>query len=166
MQNHAPAIAITHPSADESFVGSQQVVLRANANDLEDGTLGGSNVVWRSSLDGVLGTGAQLLREAGTLTEGTHQLSATATDSSGLTNVATLTIVVYREEPPLLEIALLGSNTLLSWPVGATNYHLQRATSLPGGWNNVTNATQIVDDKVQVTLPVNSAAKFYRLTKP
>jgi hypothetical protein len=116
--------------------------------------------------DGLLGTGALLLREVSTLSEGTHLITVTATDSGGLTNAATANIRIAHEEPPLLAIERMLPDVLLSWPVTATNYHLQRAASLPGVWSNVTNAVQTVDDKAQVTLPASDPAKFFRLIKP
>jgi hypothetical protein len=93
-------------------------------------------------------------------------LTLTATDNTGLTNTAVVSVTIYRDNPPVLAIERLLPDVLLSWPVTATNYHLQRALSLPGPWANVTNATEVVDDKVQVTLPAGDAARFFRLTKP
>ncbi len=162
--NHAPHVFISTPGDQQMFVGHDQLLLQASAYDTEDGMLTG--IVWTSSLDGALGTGELLVHDAATLTEGTHTLTATATDQAGLTNVATVSITIYRDLPPLLVIDRLVTDVVLSWPVAATNYHLQRALSLPGAWVNVTNATQIVDDKVQVTLPASTPDKFFRLTKP
>ena len=169
VQNHAPTVVIHTPMAGEAFVAEQQIVLEADAADLEDGTLDEAGVRWHSSLDGVLGTGALLLREARSLSEGTHVITVTATDSGGLTNATMVTVMVSREELPGLNVGLLGGGNpqvLLSWPASATNFHLQATMSLPATWNNVTNATAVVGDKLQVQLPAAGASKFYRLKNP
>jgi len=162
--NHAPHVVISSPTDQQVFVGHDQLVLQASAYDTEDGVL--TNIVWASSLDGALGSGELVVRDATTLTEGTHVLTATATDSGGLTNAATVSVTIYRDNPPLLNIALNNPNVLLWWSTNSTNYHLQRALSLPGSWSDVTNSTSIVSNQVQVTLPASGAAKFYRLIKP
>jgi hypothetical protein len=61
------------------------IVLEASAFDPDEAFLGGANVRGRSSRDGLLGLGAMLLRESTRLSEGAHVISATATDSGGLT---------------------------------------------------------------------------------
>jgi hypothetical protein len=146
--------------------GAQQLFLQASANDVDDGTLTGTNIIWSSSLNGIIGTGESLAVSADALLEGTQTLTATAIDSGGLTNSASVHVVVSRDPLPQLNIALLGSQTLLWWPSAATNYHLQRAMSLPGAWTNVTNTTQTVGEQIELTLPASEAAKFYRLMKP
>jgi hypothetical protein len=161
---HSPVVSIGAPVDQQVFIGHEQVALDAAAFDAEDGAL--TNITWISSLNGVLGTGEILVHDATTLSEGTHLLTATAIDSTGLTNAATVSITIYREQPPLLAIERLLPDVLLSWPVTATNYHLQRALSLPGAWADVTNTVQIVDDKAQVTLPASGQSKFFRLIKP
>jgi hypothetical protein len=164
--NHGPAVAILAPTGGELFFGEQMIVFEATANDLEDGELTGANLQWASDRDGMLGTGAMLLREVIALSEGAHVITVKATDSAGMTNSASVNIVVSYDEPPRLNIAQVLTDVLLWWPSTATNYHLQKATALPGTWSNVTNATQVTDDRIEVTLPSNEAAKFYRLTKP
>jgi hypothetical protein len=164
--NHAPAVAILSPAPGELYFGAQSIVFEANANDLDDGALSGTNVVWRSDRDGLLGTGPMLLRDVSTLSEGAHVVTVTAIDSGGLTNTATVNVNIAHEEPPRLAIERMLPDVLLSWPVTATNYHLQGALSLPGSWIDITNTVQTAGDKAQVTLPAGSPAKFFRLTRP
>jgi len=59
--------------------------------DVEDGAITGTDLVWTSSLDGVLGTGVSLT-DIG-LTDGVHVITLTATDSASDTD--TDTIVVF-----------------------------------------------------------------------
>ncbi|MDZ4865039.1 MAG: PQQ-dependent sugar dehydrogenase [Gemmatimonadota bacterium] len=95
--NRPPAITITAPGAGASIAESTVVLLRSSATDPEDGVLGGSAVDWTSSLDGPLGTGGSLT--VPTLSAGNHSLSATATDSRGVTATATVTITVVPFTP-------------------------------------------------------------------
>jgi hypothetical protein len=63
------------------------VRLEASAFDLEDRALPGESIRWSSSIDGDLGTGAELATRA--LSAGRHVLTATATDSDGFEGSAT-----------------------------------------------------------------------------
>ena len=105
---HAPTVNILAPMGSSSYYGDQDVSLMATADDPQDGSLTGASVVWTSSLNGSLGTGTSLSVEADTLTEGTHLITAMATDSLGLTNTASVTITVLRQSPPQLVIGVAG----------------------------------------------------------
>ncbi|MEO8634420.1 MAG: PQQ-dependent sugar dehydrogenase [Gemmatimonadales bacterium] len=105
--NRAPTITITAPGAGASIAESTAVVLRSSATDPEDGPLGGSAVDWTSTLDGSLGIGDSLTIP--TLSAGNHSLTATATDSRGVTTTATISITVAPftpgNNPPTVAIA-------------------------------------------------------------
>jgi uncharacterized repeat protein (TIGR01451 family) len=94
--NNAPGIAIRSPGTGRTFLGNDQIVLEALAYDREDGALDGTNVVWRSDLDGTLGTGSQFYTSAAGLREGMHLLTATATDSSNAVGTAQVSLTVVR----------------------------------------------------------------------
>lgn len=96
LPNHVPNILITSPKDGERFVGVQSVFFEGNAHDLEDGLLSGSSLVWTSDLDGEFGTGEELVLDATALSEGTHRITLTVTDSGGLTASASTTIHVSR----------------------------------------------------------------------
>jgi uncharacterized repeat protein (TIGR01451 family) len=100
--NNAPSLYLHSPDAGTLFFGNQQVVLEALAYDPEDGVLDGTNVVWNSDLDGMLGIGSRLLKSAAELSEGTHLITATAQDSAGLTAFAQVDVSVQRTVPPSL----------------------------------------------------------------
>jgi hypothetical protein len=53
--------------------------------------LSGASLTWSSNLDGALGSGSPLLAS---LTEGQHILTLTASDSTGHTSSASITITV------------------------------------------------------------------------
>jgi uncharacterized repeat protein (TIGR01451 family) len=99
VQNHPPIIEIRTPHEGDLFFANQAIIFEASAYDLEDGFLGGTNVQWQSSLDGLLGTGPMLLREAGSLSEGTHLITLRATDSGGQAAVAQVNVNVSRTVP-------------------------------------------------------------------
>ncbi len=87
----APTLGITSPNPFRPLnldVG-EPFTLTAYATDAVDGDLNGA-IVWTSSLDGVLGQGPTL--NSPPLNVGTHQITATVTDSNGLTTVDTVTI--------------------------------------------------------------------------
>jgi chitinase len=75
------------------------VTLSGTGVDPEDGPLAGSALVWTSSLQGVLGTGASLSRND--LVGGVHVITLTVTDSGNAKGTAThsITIMVSAGQP-------------------------------------------------------------------
>jgi hypothetical protein len=86
----APVVTITSPVSGTVFPSGANVTLSASANDLEQGSLA-SSVLWTSSRDGVLGSGASFTR---VLSTGGHVLTASATDEMGLTGSAQVSVTV------------------------------------------------------------------------
>jgi hypothetical protein len=86
----APTVRIETPVSQAAFAAGTPIVFSGIAQDAEDGTIS-SRIVWTSSIDGPLGTGALVSR---TLAAGTHTITASATDSKGNTRTAQVTIVV------------------------------------------------------------------------
>jgi hypothetical protein len=87
----APVVTITAPSDGSTFTQGAMVSFAGTASDVEDGELGGS-LAWKSSIDGAIGTGAGFSTSA--LAVGQHTITATVTDSSGLSGVGSITIAV------------------------------------------------------------------------
>lgn len=83
LPDNLPTVKISSPVDGQQATGDQTVILRASVADPEDGSRDGTPVEWASDLDGVLGTGAELLQRADHLSEGTHVITATAQDSAG-----------------------------------------------------------------------------------
>ena len=150
------------------FYGDQTIVLEADAYDLDDGSLDGTNVLWRSSLDGSLGSGDTLPLETLNLHEGIHLVTATAVDNSGLTNSTSIYITVLRLAPPQLSIQLTNSTQIaVSWPTGYTNYLLESTPSLlPSNWTTVTNVPVGTNLLQTVNLNLSSTNRFFRLRMP
>jgi hypothetical protein len=70
------------------------VAFSGSANDTQQGNLT-SQLGWRSSLDGQIGTGGSFTRA---LTAGTHTITASVTDSGGLTTERN--VIVYAVAAP------------------------------------------------------------------
>ena len=164
--NHTPAIAINRPVSNDLFIANQELIFQATANDLEDGPLDGTNIVWTSSRDGLLGTGAELVHLASDLSEGQHLITATAYDNSGATNSAFIAIRIMRDEPPVLSIRRTDPQAIISWPMSLTNYVLESTATLPApSWLTVTNTPVITDVDQSVTVDANMGTKFFRLRR-
>ncbi len=88
--NTAPSVAISSPADGSTFDSGALVSFAGSAADAEDGNLS-ANITWTSSLDGALGTGASL---SAALSDGTHIITASVTDSGGLTDTDTITITI------------------------------------------------------------------------
>src|SRR5207249_3762221 len=95
-----PQVTITAPAGGSSFFDDQPVTFTATARDDRDGDLSGV-ISWRSSIDGALGTGGSVT--AATLHRGTHTITATVRNSTGLTGVATVQLTVT-DRPPAVTI--------------------------------------------------------------
>ncbi len=88
--NTPPNVAISSP-AGGTFNEGATVNFSGTANDAQDGEIS-SSLTWVSNLDGPIGTGANFSSNA--LSVGTHQITATATDSGSLTGSAQVSVTV------------------------------------------------------------------------
>jgi hypothetical protein len=111
-----PTVTIVQPVEGAAFLSGQPVTLQANVTDQEDGDLS-ARARWSSSRDGDLGTGASLV--VSTLSEGSHTLTASATDNDGLTASATVNIVVAPAQSTLSFPAMLDTYVEDSSPTKA-----------------------------------------------
>ncbi len=119
--NRAPQVTIQSPTNGSSFQDDETVQLAGTASDNEDGTLS-HNIVWNSSIDGVLGTGASLQVM---LSEGDHTLTASVTDSGNLSSSNSV-IVSVTAAPPVNTAPQL----TISSPSNGGNYDDQQSVSL------------------------------------
>lgn len=88
--NNPPTVTIIKPDNSASFASGASISLTGSAFDSEDGNLT-SNLVWTSDLDGQIGTGGSV---SVLLSDGTHTITASVTDSGSLTGSASLTITI------------------------------------------------------------------------
>lgn len=70
-------------------------------------------------------------------------------------------------QPPALKLSLLTGQIQIVWPTNATGFSLQANTNLMnvGTWVAVTNAPVLADTNNMVTLPVETADHFFRLSQ-
>ncbi len=84
--NTAPSVTITAPTNGDSVAEGTQVTLSGVASDSEDGDLS-SKISWSSSLDGAISTTTGL-------SVGTHTITASVSDSGGLSASDQVSITV------------------------------------------------------------------------
>lgn len=89
--NQPPVPHIAAPADGAQLRAGAPVALSGSATDPEDGALPASSLTWRSSVQGVLGTGSPLTVS---FVAGTHTLSLEALDSKGLKASAQITLHV------------------------------------------------------------------------
>jgi subtilisin family serine protease len=90
--NHAPAATIALPTASATFVQGASVSFVGAGLDLEDGALAGASLIWTSSIDGQIGTGASFSKT--NLSPGSHLITLTAKDAQGAIGTATRNISI------------------------------------------------------------------------
>ncbi|HXV64356.1 MAG TPA: Ig-like domain-containing protein [Vicinamibacteria bacterium] len=88
--NQVPAVTITSPADGSSFDERASISFSATAGDVEDGDLS-ANLSWSSDLDGAIGSGTDF---SNGLSVGTHTVTASVTDSGGLTGTDQIMVTV------------------------------------------------------------------------
>jgi K+/H+ antiporter YhaU regulatory subunit KhtT len=121
--NVYPEAVFASPADSSTFNEGDSVTFIGSATDLQDGTLSGGSLVWSSNIDGQLGTGDTLITTD--LNIGTHTISLTATDNSGLTDVET--IVLFMDPPA-------GANTSIgiTSPASGTSFNVGDTITFSG----------------------------------
>lgn len=89
--NLPPTVNITSTADGSNSTVGDSVSFAATADDPEDNDVSGS-LVWTSSIDNQIGTGTSFTTTS--LSEDTHIITATATDTPGLTGSDQITIIV------------------------------------------------------------------------
>jgi hypothetical protein len=113
-----PVLLIMSPPAGAHYSGSQLIHLVAEGYDMTDGRLDGDAIRWTSSQSGHLGNSRWLTVRASELAEGTHVLTARATDSSGLWAEDTVEINIPPADgsgPPIANLTT-ELDAIPSWP--------------------------------------------------
>ena len=111
--NALPQVAIQSPSNGANVTEGTALGFTGSASDKEDGGLS-SEIVWRSSRDGQIGTGPSFSR---VLSTGTHSITASVSDSSGQTSSSSVSVAVQAastNEPPSVSITAPSSGTSVS----------------------------------------------------
>jgi subtilisin family serine protease len=88
--NEAPAVSITSPFNGETFDSGATITFEGTASDAEDGVLT-DDLIWRTETDAEIGAGGGF---SAVLSDGTHTITASVTDSGGQTGSASVKITV------------------------------------------------------------------------
>jgi PKD repeat protein len=105
-ENEPPVATILGPADATVLREGDALVLHGAGDDREDGALSGAGLVWASSRDGVLGTGADVTVPSPSL--GEHVITLTAVDSGGLQDATSISVTVAAvgaNLPPVVTIA-------------------------------------------------------------
>jgi hypothetical protein len=159
--NQPPTASITSPANGSSATQGDSVTFTGSAVDTEDGNVT-TSLSWTSNLDGAIGSGASF--SISTLSEGTHTITATATDSGGLTSSDIITINVLSSGGGTTRLSIpinLGSDDIEEKPdgnviIGSTDLDLVASggnQTIGMRFNNVTipQGSTIVGAYIQFT---------------
>lgn len=96
--NTGPVVTIDSPDNLAEFEEGDSITFNGTAIDEQDGDLS-ANLSWSSNIDGVIGVGASFVTDQ--LSTDTHTITASVTDTGGLTGSASISItVVFSENQP------------------------------------------------------------------
>jgi len=109
-----PTVSIISPADESVYDSGSFITFIGTAYDSNGKTLSGSNLVWTSSKDKQLGIGTIL--EPQYLSDGTHEITLRATDSSQNVSMAKIKISLQEEQntPPVVSIIRPGDDTTFS----------------------------------------------------
>ena len=96
VRNAPPVVTISAPVDGAGYDAEALVTFSATAWDKQEHDVS-ARLTWTSSIDGTLGAGSSLSR---TLSAGTHTVTASATDSGGMTGTASVTVTVAASSGP------------------------------------------------------------------
>lgn len=105
--NAAPTVSVTTPINGSSFTAGASVNFVGTASDPEDGDLTAS-ISWSSNLDGTLGSGGSVTTSA--LSVGNHTVTASVTDSGGLTAAAQLGLTITSTAPGTITLTSIAAD--------------------------------------------------------
>jgi len=89
-----PQVVIHRPPDTRHYPGNRPIILDGSGDDLEDGVLSDAALVWRSDVDGFLGSGEEVYLPPRRLSPGPHRIVLVASDSDGMTAQAAVDITV------------------------------------------------------------------------
>lgn len=95
-----PTASIEAPPDSSIYEDGESISFSGSAEDPEDGALSGDDLVWHSDVDGQFGTGSTV--STSSLSSAHHVITLTATDSDGISGVATVRVGVHG--PPAVSI--------------------------------------------------------------
>lgn len=156
-ENTPPTVNINTPANNATFPSGTLISFSGSATDAENGSLT-NNLVWTSSLDGQIGTGGSF---SVILSDGTHNITASVTDSGGLSGSASITVIVQPVSGETVTVtSLTGTYTKVNknfWKatvVVTINPALGGAV-VSGAWSNGSAVTCTTGTTGQCTVSLN-----------
>ena len=142
--NTAPSVSISSPGNTASFSQGSLISFAGSATDTQDGNLT-SAIVWTSNIDGSIGGGGSFSR---TLSAGTHTITASVTDSGGMSGSRSVTITVVAATP---------SSSTSGASLSARGYKAKGLQKVDLSWSGLSaGQTDIYRNNVRVTTTSNS----------
>lgn len=109
--NARPAVTISTPSDQSSYLENVAVIFQGSAVDLEDGAITANDALgWSSSIDGFLASGTSISRSD--LSAGSHRITLSARDSED--GIGTASITVRINLPPAMDFMPLDDTAFFS----------------------------------------------------
>jgi hypothetical protein len=150
--NDSPAVNLTQPAPNATFVVSQDIDFTATATDPD----GLASILWTSDRDGQLGITTTFTRND--LSIGTHVITVTATDNLGATSSEQVTITVQPNQSPTVNITAPADGSTFS--AGQTLTFTATATDPEDGdithrieWSSGTAGPLGTGGTIQAVLP-------------
>ena len=91
-ENTPPVVQIISPDEGSTYTAADTIAFSGSSIDREDGELSGLSLVWRSDVDGQIGTGEACASR--TLVAGEHRITLASKDSEGATSLDSVTITI------------------------------------------------------------------------
>jgi len=163
--NTAPNVTISSPANNASFSSGTSISFSGSASDAEDGNLT-SSLVWTSSRDGQIGTGGSF---SAMLSEGTHVITASVSDTGGLTGSVSISVVVQPAAGGTVTVTLASSSATINknfWraTVTATIEPALAGAIVSGQWGDGAAATCTTDGSGQCAVSTNVRTKTTSIT--
>jgi hypothetical protein len=149
--NTGPTVTITAPADPTTVTEGTAVTFSGTATDAEDGNLTAA-LSWSSNLDGPIGSGGSF---SATLSVGTHTVTASVTDSDGLSGSDQVTVIVEEtpNTPPTVTITAPADPTTVE--VGTSVTFTGTATDAEDG-----NLTASLSWSSNLDGPIGSGGSF------
>ncbi|MBN1599030.1 MAG: thrombospondin type 3 repeat-containing protein [Bacteroidales bacterium] len=96
VETKAPEVFIYSPENNSNQFLYRMVTLEGTADDMEDGSVHDSLLIWTSNIDGHLGKGHMITVDS--LTAGTHLITLNVTDSDENSGSASISLIVLADE--------------------------------------------------------------------
>jgi hypothetical protein len=137
-----PVVVITSPSNGASFTDGTSVSFVGSASDAEDGPLG-TQLQWTSSINGPIGSGTAFSAPA--LSPGTHTITASVVDTSGLQGAASITLTI---------------NSATSITLSAVGYKVKGVRAADLSWSGATSSVRILRNGSELTTGLPASGTY------